>query len=475
MDRPIPRAAAPREKVSQAPSTLPEVNELSRTDSDLTLNTGDASSSPAQIILGDFELGEKIGAGAMSSVYRARQISKDRPAAVKVLRRQLAADPNFLRRFLQEADSMARLRHPNIIRSYSVGKQQGYHYIAMELVEGSSVGDWLFKKGRLSIGDAVHIALACARALQHAHQNGLIHRDVKPDNLLLTRDGRIKLADMGLARVLLEEDTIATQDGQGAGTPLYVAPEQARDAREADSRSDLYSLGCTLYLMLTGEVPFKGNKSLDIVLAKVDGGFTLPSVLVPELPECLDDLVAMLLAPHPDDRYQSATDLIIDLEQLGLASPALTFLGGFADSGEVGRTEGEAAAPVLDATLQAEKRWFVQWRTPSGEWELRRYTARQVLEELQDEAFARTAQASLYRDNFRPLAEMSEFHDAVVGRLEQCREAEVTAASLEQMRAGAGGRGRLLVVGLLGLLGVAAGVGFWLTHWRQFSVLPLAA
>ncbi len=461
MDNPAQQSARPRESVSREPATLPEVIQSSGTSSDLTIRTPGASTQPQCVVLGDFEVGEKIGVGAMSSVYRGRQVSKNRPVAIKVLRRHLAADPNFLRRFLQEADSMARLRHPNVVRCYSVGKQQGYHYIAMELVEGRSVGDWVHTLGRFSVGDAVHIALACARALQHAHQNGLIHRDVKPDNLLLTRDGRIKLADMGLARPLLEEDVIAVQEGQGAGTPMYVAPEQARNARDADSRSDLYSLGCLFYQMLTGEVPYKGEKAVDIVLAKVEGNFTLPSQLCPEVPQCLDDLLSCLLAPHPDDRYQSATDLIGDIEVLQLASPALTFLGGFTEPAGASEAQSPTDNDMLPATpdvaLRTEKRWFVQWRTPQGDWELQRYTGQQILAALEDEAFLRTAQASLSRDNFLPLGEVSEFHDAVVARLEQRRDVAPDASATAS-----GGHGGWLILSLFGLLAVAVALGVWL-------------
>jgi serine/threonine-protein kinase len=467
MDNPSPRTTPPKPKPALEPTTLPEVGESNGTDTEL--NVGSASATHAgKVTLGDYELGEKIGAGAMSSVYRARQVSKNRPAAVKVLRRHLAADPLFLQRFLREADTMSRLKHPNIVRCYGVGKQQGYHYIAMELIEGSSVGDWLFKKGRLSVGDAVHIALACARALQHSHQNGVIHRDVKPDNLLLTRAGRIKLTDMGLARPILEEDVIAISDGHGAGTPMYVAPEQARDAREADSRSDLYSLGCTFYLMLTGEVPFKGDGPVEIVLAKVRGHFKLPSELVPGLPNGLDDVISLLLAPHPDDRYQSASDLIIDLEQLRLASPALTFLGGFAEpTGKKAekrtQSDDDLTAVSLDADQRTEKRWFVEWRRASGEWERRRCTAKQILDHLQDEAFARTAQASLYRDNFRPLYELSEFHDAVVARLEGHSLSGPMATTPQELPPPPpSGRGRYLLACLLGMLGIAVALGFWL-------------
>jgi serine/threonine-protein kinase len=276
---------------------------------------------------------------------------------------------------------------------------------------------------------------------------------------------------MGLARPILEEDVIAVTDGHGAGTPMYVSPEQARDARDADSRSDLYSLGCAFYRMLTGELPFRGESSVEIVLAKVRGHFQLPSELVPGLPQGLDDVIALLLAPHPDDRYQSATDLIIDLEQLRLASPALTFLGGFAEpvkrADEEGLSDDDMTAVSLDSPQRTERRWFVEWRRANGDWERRRYTARQIIERLEDEAFARTAQASIYRDNFRPLYELSEFHDAVVARLNPHIEPEGNGEALPPIPAPSGGRGRWFLTGLLGLLGVAAALGYWIGQVRH--------
>ena len=365
-------------------------------------------------VLGDYQLGDKIGAGAMGAVYRAHQISQDRPVAVKVLRPRLARNHVFLKRFLHEAKVMARLNHPNVVRCYGLGKQLGRYYLAMELVEGASLGDWLYRLGRLSVGDAVHIALAVARALQHAHQNGLVHRDVKPDNILITREGEIKLADLGLARSVLDEDPTATASGRGAGTPVYMAPEQARGDSDADPRSDLYALGCVLYHLLSGQFPFRGQSSLEVILGKVEGHFIPAGILNPEVPPALDAVLALLLMPHPDERYQSATDLVNELEDLDLAHAELHFPREHQD--------GPPAAPALPTdltTVPEQKRWFVLFQTPEGQWTTKEFTTAEILRELRDQRFARSAQASPHKGAYRHLTDFPEFQAALVGSAEE--------------------------------------------------------
>jgi len=291
--------------------------------------------------LGDFKLGGKIGSGAMGAVYRATQVSTKRQVAVKVLLKQLADNELFLSRFQREARVMSKLEHPNFVRCLAVGSQHGRHYLAMELVDGGSVRDWLHRMGRFSVADSLHIILVCARALQYAHDNALVHRDVKPDNILVTRDGQLKFADLGLARLMTEEVSLSV-NGRGAGTPVYVAPEQARNARSADARSDLYALGCTLYQLVTGELPFRGPSSLEIVMAKLNAEYLPASARVPELPDEIDYLLSRMLAPHPDDRYQTCAELIEDIEALEMAGDRLSFLQ--ADSQSLVGTQPEMKA-----------------------------------------------------------------------------------------------------------------------------------
>jgi serine/threonine-protein kinase len=290
--------------------------------------TGPPSSKALQKTgsLGDYRLIKKLGAGGMGTVYLAQQASLERTVALKVLSKELAAKPAFVQRFQREARLMARLDHPNILRCLDVGAFAGHHYLAMEYVDGGSLQDWLKKLTKFELGDALHVTLACARALQHAHDLNMIHRDVKPDNLLLTGKGVVKLADLGLAKAS-DDDLSLTRTGTGAGTPLYMAPEQARDAKNVDHRSDIYAIGCMLYCFLTGKLPFAGETLLEVIEAKTKGKFTPARRLNGEIPPRLDLILDKTLAPNPNHRYQSCGELVADLEALELANDHLSFLG----------------------------------------------------------------------------------------------------------------------------------------------------
>jgi len=404
----------------------------------------------------------------MGAVYRAWQLSQKRPAAVKVLRLHVAKNHLFLERFRREGHLMARLNHPNVVRCYGVGKQYGRHYLAMELIEGRSLGDWLYRLGKLPVGDAVHIGLAVGRALQHAHQNGLVHRDIKPDNILITHEGEVKVADLGLAKDVLEEDLSATQTGQGAGTPVYMAPEQARDAKHADPRSDLYALGCVLYHMLTGQFPFRAPSSLEVILTKIEGQFKPARALNPDIPPELDAVVALLLAAHPDERYQSATDLVNELEELDLAHPTLRFLREYPE--EMSPAGGDASTPQNLPRRSEPKGWFVLYRTPEGRWVTRQLATHQVLRAMENEHFALTAQASRSRGEYRFLSDYPEFRDllaahrldvAVVAQEQPAEPAPPLAEPPLEQKPVASRRWRRLLRRAIVLLAVG-GLGFWL-------------
>jgi serine/threonine-protein kinase len=266
-------------------------------------------------VLGDFRLVAQLGAGAMGAVYRARQISTPRDAAVKVLARELARQPDFVKRFLREARLMARLDHPHIIRCYAVGESHGFHYLALEYAGGGSVESWLERVGRFDLADALSVVLGCARGLQYAHERQLVHRDVKPANLLFSTEGVVKVADLGLARGT--DDVSLTQTGIALGTPLYAAPEQCRDARQAGARSDLYALGGVLYHLLAGRPPFEAKNFLELIQAKERGVFTPLRRHRPDLPEAVERLVTRLLARVPEQRYGDCGELIDDLSWQG--------------------------------------------------------------------------------------------------------------------------------------------------------------
>jgi serine/threonine-protein kinase len=307
--------------------------------------------------LGDFRLLKKLGQGGMGAVYKAHQVSLDREVAIKVLTKELAARPAFVQRFIREARVMAKLDHPNILRCFEVGEAHGYHYLAMEFVDGGSIDAWLKKHGKFSLGDALHIFLACARGLQHAHELKMVHRDVKPENVLLTKKGVVKVADLGLAKSQ-DDDLALTKTGTGAGTPIFMAPEQARDVKHVDGRSDIYSLGCMLYCFLTGEPPFKGTTLVELIEAKEKGKFTPVRRSNDEVPERLDLILDKMLARKPELRYQTCAEIIAEVEELGLHHDSLSFLqpeAAAAKGPASGKMPKPAAKPAAAAAPAAAR------------------------------------------------------------------------------------------------------------------------
>jgi serine/threonine protein kinase len=276
--------------------------------------------------LGDYRLLAKLGEGGMGIVYKALQIKTKRLVAVKVLGKEHALKPGFVDRFRREVRILGRLNHRNIVRHLAAGEAHGFIYLAMELVDGGSLASWLAKLGKLPIGDAIHIARACATALQYAHEQNLIHRDVKPDNILLNKAGAVKLTDLGLARSTDESDMSYTRTGTGIGTPLYAPPEQARDAKRVDARGDIYALGGVLYHCLTGQPPFYSSSLMQMILIKEVGKYLPASQLNSGVPSSVDDVLARMLDKSPDQRYPSCADVIVDLDNLRLANERLSFL-----------------------------------------------------------------------------------------------------------------------------------------------------
>jgi eukaryotic-like serine/threonine-protein kinase len=308
------------------------------------------SKAPSATVLGDYRLVRKLGEGAMGAVYKAKQISQNgRNVALKVLFRHVAKKPRCVERFYREARVMMQLDHPHIVRGYAVGEEQGLHFFAMEYVSGCSLQHWINRHGPLGVGEALHVALAIARALGYAHGRDLIHRDVKPDNVLLgfpprsttPRPGgggpggdprapflggvvpvQIKITDLGMAKVL-DDALDLTQTGYGVGTPCYMPLEQARNSKEVDGRCDIYALGCVLYCVLTGQPPFTGPTLIDLVQAKEVNNFRPARRFNSEVPQRLDLIIYRMVAKLPRDRHQTCAELIRDLESLRLAHPNL--------------------------------------------------------------------------------------------------------------------------------------------------------
>ncbi|MGC8644106.1 MAG: serine/threonine-protein kinase, partial [Isosphaeraceae bacterium] len=274
-------------------------------------------------VVGTFVLEEAIGVGGMGAVFRALDVQLDRHVALKLLPPDQTGDPEIVQRFYQEGRSAAQLDHENIARVYSIGQDASNHYIAFEFIEGITVRRRVDETGPLPVGEAVDIALQIAQALVHAAGRGVVHRDIKPSNIILTPQGRAKLVDMGLARRFEREaDRGLTQSGMTLGTFDYISPEQARDPRDVDVRSDLYSLGCTMFHMLTGRPPFPGGTVLQKLLQHQEEPAPEIRGLNPDVPVELSRIISRLLAKDRDRRYQSPEQLVRDLliiaGQLGL-------------------------------------------------------------------------------------------------------------------------------------------------------------
>jgi eukaryotic-like serine/threonine-protein kinase len=274
------------------------------------------SSQQGQVIFnGRYELHRRLGRGGMAEVYLARDQMLDRPVAVKVLFPALATDAGFVERFRREAQSAANLQHANIVSVFDWGEANGTYFIVMEYVEGHTLAEILRDDGRVHPDRAAEIAADIAAALGFAHRNGVVHRDVKPGNVLVTHDGSVKVADFGIARAISDHsDQNLTKTGSVMGTATYFSPEQARGA-PVDPRSDLYSLGCVLYEMTTGQAPFSGESAVAIAYKHVQENPVPPRQIDPALPETLEAITLKCLAKNPANRYPTAQDLRADLRR----------------------------------------------------------------------------------------------------------------------------------------------------------------
>jgi serine/threonine-protein kinase len=387
--------------------------------------------------IGEYCILRPLGEGGMGFVYLGYHPEQKRQVAIKVLADHLASNQSFVDRFYREARSGSQLSHPNIVRSLSVGhdKETNKHYLVLEYIDGPNTHALLDHQGRLPVGDSVHIALDIARALEHAHSRNIVHRDIKPDNILITRSGVAKLADMGLAK-RTDEASHLTAARQGFGTPHYMPYEQAVNAKYVDGRSDIYALGATLYHLVTGEVPFSGANHLEVVEKKALGVFLPASALNPEVPPVLDEVLDKMLARNPRDRYQTASELIIDLERSRLASPMLSFADpDLAAQDPTARaylastaepTRLDLAVHGKESTPVAPKAdvWYLRYRGQDGGWRKVRATTQQLVQRIRQGRLPSRIEAC--RDDageFRPLGEIAEFRAAVEEKRRQAARA----------------------------------------------------
>ena len=305
-----------------------------------------------RLLDGRYEILEAIGFGGMAVVYKARCHRLNRLVAIKILKDELSKDEEFRNRFHAESQAVAKLNHPNIMSVHDVSTHEGTDYIVMELIDGITLKQYMEKKGTLNWKETLHFAMQIAKALEHAHSQGIVHRDIKPHNVMVLKNGSAKVTDFGIARLMSQSNTLTKE---ALGSVHYISPEQAKGGR-VDNRSDLYSLGVVMYEMMTGRAPYDGDSPVAVAIQHINGGATMPSVLNPNIPGGLEQIIMKCMATDPSQRYNSATALLYDLEELRKNPDILFAFGSDAALDEVlkvypgkrpqARTAAERAAGV---------------------------------------------------------------------------------------------------------------------------------
>lgn len=295
-----------------------------------------------------YEILEAIGSGGMAVVYKARCHRLNRLVALKILKDELSQDAEFRRRFHAESQAVAMLSHPNIVGVYDVSHSENVDYIVMELIDGITLKQYMQQKGVLNWREALHFSTQIAKALEHAHSRGIIHRDIKPHNIMILKDGTVKVADFGIARVSSAQSTLTRE---ALGSVHYISPEQAKGGK-IDCRSDLYSLGVVMYEMLTGQPPYDGETPVAVAIKHINGGAPAPRSLNPQIPVGLEQITIHAMEPDPDQRYENATQMLCDLDEFR-RNPNISFLptgNGAAGAG----TERPRPAPVRPVRPQPD-------------------------------------------------------------------------------------------------------------------------
>jgi len=265
----------------------------------------------------------KLGMGAMAIVYKARQLSLNRTVAIKVLPKRFSENPEYVERFYKEGQAAAKLNHTNIVQAYDVGEAGGYNYFVMEYVEGKTLYDDLSAGKIYDEKEATDIIIQVAHALAHAHARGLIHRDVKPKNIMINTAGKVKLADMGLARETADIEAAQTEAGKAYGTPYYIAPEQIRGEIDIDGRADIYGLGATFYHMVTGRVPFMADDPSDVMRKHLRDPLIPPDHINTSLSAGISEIIEIMMAKRKRNRYTNIEELLVDLEAIRSGQPPL--------------------------------------------------------------------------------------------------------------------------------------------------------
>lgn len=273
-----------------------------------------------RLLDGRYEILEIIGTGGMAVVYKARCHRLNRLVAIKILKDEFARDEEFRRRFRAEGEAVAMLSHPNIVQVYDVSTSDSANFIVMELIDGISLKEYMEKKGILNWKETLHFSLQIAKGLEHAHSRGIIHRDIKPHNIMVLKNGSVKVMDFGIARVMNKSNTLTKE---ALGSVHYISPEQAKGGH-TDNRSDLYSLGVVMYEMMAGRPPYDGESAVSVAIQHINGGAPLPSAYNPNIPTGLEQIIMKAMALEVRDRYVSATEMLQDMEEFR-KNPAIVF------------------------------------------------------------------------------------------------------------------------------------------------------
>jgi serine/threonine-protein kinase len=301
--------------------------------------------------LGPYRILKKLGEGGMGAVYLAEDPASGQKVALKVLPKVAAQEEEAVRRFMREVDYARKLEHPNIVKAGAGGQDKGFHYYVMEYVEGETLGAHLQRTEFLAAAEASSVVLQVALGLKYAHAEGFIHRDIKPDNVIVSKDGVAKILDMGLSKNIEEAQTFRTMTGVALGTPQYIAPEQARGEKGIDGRADIYSLGATYYHLVTGETPFHGTTAIELIAQHLDQQMPDPRDIRDGIPDGVVHVIRKMMAKKPEDRYRDCAELVTDLELV---------LGGRNPSSRV--LEAAQSAVALPMAREARERYRAQRR-----------------------------------------------------------------------------------------------------------------
>jgi serine/threonine protein kinase len=370
------------------------------------------TATSAKQTVGNYDLLDKIADGGMGSVFKARHRDSGEIVAIKLLATHMATNPTYLQRFEKEYTTAKELNHPNIVRAIEQGVAAARPYLVMEFVEGESLGQRLERDGKMPEAEAIRIMVLAAQGLTRAHKQGLIHRDVKPDNIMLTPEGGVKLADFGLVKEV-DGDLNLTRTCRGLGTPHFMAPEQFRNAKNADVRCDIYSMGATLYMMVTGQMPFAACAPLDAWMKKVNNQLTPAKKLVSSLSDRINWVIRKSMDADPDKRYGSCREFVEDLT-------------------------GKGTRRILPVTIDEPKEpwWYLQYKDEEGKSHLVKGKVSAIRRSIQEGRLGDASNVVLSRTKtgtYSSLHDYPEFSDLLAAQVAEAVERPDTPISLPRL------------------------------------------